>query len=45
MVKQVDYTLASENIMDSRIVDKRPFVNETLEKRNLISYNNPNMVA
>lgn len=35
----------SENIIDSRLVDKRPNVNETVEKRKLVSYNNPSLVA
>ena len=30
----------SENILDSRMIDERPNVNETVEKRNLINYNN-----
>ena len=45
MNKQVDLMIASENIMDSRAVDERLYVNETLEKRKLITYNNPSMVA
>ena len=35
----------SENIIDSRLVDMRPNVNETVEKRKLVSYNNPSLVA
>jgi len=37
--------LLSENIMDSRVVDERPDVNETVEKRTLVAYNNPAMLA
>ena len=37
--------LLSENIMDSRHVDERPDVNETVEKRKLVAYNNPAMLA
>ena len=29
--------------MESRIVDERPNVNETVEKRTLVAYNNPTM--
>jgi len=36
--------MLSENIMDSRVVDDRPDVNETVEKRKLITYNNPAML-
>ena len=35
----------SENIIDSRVVDERPNVNETAEKRKLVSYNNPSLIA
>ena len=35
----------SENIIDSRLVDERPNVNETVEKRKLVSYNNPSLIA
>ena len=35
----------SENIMDSRVVDERPNVNDTVEKRTLVAYNNPAMMA
>ena len=31
--------------MDNRAVDKRPNVNETMEKRKLAHYNNPNVIA
>ena len=37
--------LLSENILDSKHVDERPNVNETVEKRKLIAYNNPAMLA
>lgn len=35
----------SENILDSRVIDERPNVNETVEKRKLISYNNPSLIT
>ena len=38
-------TSISENIIDSRAIDERPNVNETVEKRKLVSYNNPSLVA
>lgn len=36
---------SSENIMDSRIVDKRPIVNETMEKRKLAVYNDSSIAS
>ena len=38
-------TAVSENIIDSKLIDQRPNVNETVEKRKLVSYNNPSLVA